>query len=169
MESAINRAAKVRLLCLDVDGTLTDGKLHYMKDFVGRSFHVLDGFGIKRFIKAGGTVAVISAATVGESAAIHHRAADLGILHIHVGIVDKCDTMRQVMKSESVDAAGTAFVGDDLPDFEAMQLAGFAAAPKTAAPDILSIAHYVPERAAGAGAVWEVCELILSARGELSR
>ena len=162
---ATQLAASIRLLCLDVDGTLTDGRLYVHNGAVGRAFSVLDGLGIQRFITAGGTAAIITAADEEHGGVdIRLRAQQIGIRHIYIGVKDKLAVMQQLCLAEQVTTAETAFVGDDLPDLPPMQHAGFAAAPASAVTEILSTAHYIATAPAGGGAVREICEFILQAQ-----
>lgn len=156
------RAAGIRLLCLDVDGTLTDGKLYVYDDSIMRVFSVLDGLGIQHFMAAGGTAALITAAAEGERA-IHTRARQIGIRHIYTRVQDKLTVMRAVAAAESVTDDETAYIGDDLPDLTPMRCAGFAAAPPTAVKEVREAAHYISRLPAGGGAVREICEFIIAA------
>lgn len=160
---AAARAAEVRLLCLDVDGTLTDGRLHFRSGVAGRTFHVLDGLGIQRFIASGGMCAIITAAAEDEGGDIRARAAQCGISSIHLGVRDKRAVVQQLRQAEAFDAAQVGYVGDDLPDLAAIQQAGFSAAPATAVPEIIAAVDYIAQRPAGMGAVRDVCEFIMAA------
>ena len=163
--AARKRAAAVRLLCLDIDGTLTDGKIYIYDDSVMRAFSVLDGLGIQRFIAGGGVAALITAAAEGEQA-IHTRAQQIGIHHIYTRVRDKLTVMRTIAAAENITEAEIAYVGDDIPDLESMRQAGFAAAPPTAVADVQTAAHYIAGLPAGGGAVREICEFIIDAKAE---
>ena len=158
------RAARVAILFLDVDGTLTDGRVIVSDDgAVHRAYHTQDGFGIKRILAAGVRVAIVTAA---EGAGVLVRARHLGIARVHQGVADKRAVMAAVMAEEDLPPERSAFMGDDLNDLEALRAAGFACAPPEAVPEVLAAAHYVPSRRAGMGAVREVCDFILASRGE---
>lgn len=154
-------AARVRMLFLDVDGTLTDGRLYFFPQGVARAFHTLDGYGIRMLIKSGVQVAIVTAA---EGDDIGERARYLGITRVHTGVQDKLSAVKQILYDESCAAEESAYMGDDLPDLPPLQYVGLAAAPPTAAAEVLAAAHWRATRPAGAGAVRELCELIMAAR-----
>ena len=156
--TAAERAAQTRILFLDVDGVLTDGRLYALPQGMGRAFHTLDGQGIRRVIRAGIPVALVSAAD-GEDILL--RARQLGILRVHLNVDDKLAVVRQIAEDESVSLENAAYMGDDLPDLPPLQNVGFAVAPSTAADEVLAAAHWIPQKAAGAGAVRELCDFIL--------
>ncbi|MGI9297549.1 MAG: KdsC family phosphatase [Gammaproteobacteria bacterium] len=159
--TAAERAARTRILFLDVDGVLTDGRLYVLPQGVARAFHTLDGFGIRRLIRGGVSVALVSAA---EGDDIHLRARQLGILRVHTEVSDKLAVVREILRDESLPPDNAAYMGDDLPDLPPMQYVGFAVAPATAAAEVAAAAHWTPASPAGAGAVRELCDLILRAR-----
>ncbi|MBW8312131.1 MAG: HAD hydrolase family protein [Rhizobium sp.] len=159
----LERAARVRLACFDVDGTLTDGRLFY--DAEGReskAFHVLDGQGLRLLEDNGIAVALITAR---RSAAVQSRARDLGLQHVHTGVKDKAATLRMLCASLGLAASETAHMGDDLPDLPALMLAGFSAAPANAHPWVAERVHWRASAKGGHGAARELCDLILEARG----
>ena len=160
MTELSKRAAQIRLVVFDVDGVFTDGRLYYGAD--GESlkvFHVHDGQGIKRLLKQGIEVAVISGR---DSAAVTRRMQDLGIKHVFQGDEDKLPLFERLLAEFGLSARQTACVGDDLPDLPLMERAGLAIAVANALPDIREHAHYVTRAGGGLGAVREVCDLILS-------
>jgi 3-deoxy-D-manno-octulosonate 8-phosphate phosphatase (KDO 8-P phosphatase) len=150
-EAALRR---VRLLVLDVDGVLTDGRLFYgPKGELLKAFHVRDGHGIKQVAGAGITVAIISGR---KSAAVLRRARGLGIRHVTQGANDKLAALRKLAKSRGVSLEDCACVGDDTPDTPILAAAGLGIAVADAHPDALSVADLVTTRAGGHGAVREV-------------
>ena len=159
---AAARAARVKLLFLDVDGVLTDGRIYFFSHGATRAFNTLDGCGIRRLIQSGVQVAIVSAATDGGD--IARRGNELGIARIHTGADDKRAIVQQILQDESLPPENAAYMGDDLPDLPAMQYVGFAIAPQTAAPEVRAIAHWIPKLAAGRGAVRELCDKIMAAR-----
>jgi 3-deoxy-D-manno-octulosonate 8-phosphate phosphatase (KDO 8-P phosphatase) len=162
MTELSKRAAQIRLVVFDVDGVFTDGRLHYGAD--GESlkvFHVHDGQGIKRLLKQGVEVAVISGR---DSAAVTRRMQDLGIRHVFQGDEDKLPLFERLLAQFALSSEQAACVGDDLPDLPLMERAGLAIAVANALPEIREHAHYVTHAGGGRGAVREVCDLILSAR-----
>jgi 3-deoxy-D-manno-octulosonate 8-phosphate phosphatase (KDO 8-P phosphatase) len=156
------RAAKIRLVAFDVDGTLTDGRLWYAED--GRelkAFHVHDGFGIKRLRKQGIEVAIISSRI---SRAVELRAGELDIDHVYQGHEDKLACLRDLLHASGIDAEAAAFVGDDVADLPAMRICGLRVAVANARPEVLEAAHWRTRANGGNGAAREVCDLILAAR-----
>jgi 3-deoxy-D-manno-octulosonate 8-phosphate phosphatase (KDO 8-P phosphatase) len=152
----------VRLLVLDVDGVLTDGRLLYgPKGEQLKAFHVRDGYGIKRVAEAGITVAIISGR---KSAAVTRRARELGIRHVTQGADDKLAALRKLAKARGVALADCACVGDDTPDAPILEAAGLGIAVADAHPDALAAANLVTTRAGGHGAVREVCDWLMAAR-----
>jgi 3-deoxy-D-manno-octulosonate 8-phosphate phosphatase (KDO 8-P phosphatase) len=158
----LRQAAGIRLLVLDVDGVMTDGRLHY--DAEGRefkTFNVRDGYGIRRAIDAGIEVAVISGRRSQSAAG---RMAELGIRHVMLGRDDKAAALEELLARTGIPAASAACVGDDAPDLPVMARV---ALPIAVADCHLSIAHAAAWRTTlpgGAGAVREVCDLLLAAR-----
>ncbi|HET9864480.1 MAG TPA: HAD-IIIA family hydrolase [Steroidobacteraceae bacterium] len=154
---------RVRLLVLDVDGVLTDGRLHYgARGEALKVFHVRDGLGIKDVAAAGITVAIISGR---KSAAVARRARELGIRHVTQGASDKLVALNRLARSRSVTLEQCACVGDDTPDVPILQAAGVAIAVADAHPDARAAADLVTSRAGGQGAVREVCDWLLTAHG----
>jgi 3-deoxy-D-manno-octulosonate 8-phosphate phosphatase (KDO 8-P phosphatase) len=158
-EAALRR---VRLLVLDVDGVLTDGRLLYgPKGELLKAFHVRDGYGIKRVADAGITVAILSGR---KSAAVARRARDLNIRHVTQGANDKLAALRKLAKARGVSLEDCACVGDDTPDAPILEAAGLGIAVADAHPDALAAANLVTTRPGGHGAVREVCDWLIAAR-----
>lgn len=158
-----DRLAKIRLLLLDVDGVLSDGRIVYDASGVeSKFFDVKDGHGIKLLQKAGIEVGIISART---SEVVRVRARELGIEHLHQKSIDKLVPYRQVLDATGVTDDEVAYIGDDIQDLPLLRRVGFAAAPADAMEELLPHVHYVTRRAGGRGAVREVCDLILRGRG----
>ncbi len=153
---------RVRLLVLDVDGVLTDGRLHYgPRGEATKVFHVRDGHGIKRVQEAGIEVAIISGR---KSAAVAKRARDLGIKHVFQGVGDKLAVLEKLLKARGVALEHCACVGDDTPDAPILAAAGVGVAVADAHSDALAAADLVTSRPGGLGAVREVCDWLLGAR-----
>jgi 3-deoxy-D-manno-octulosonate 8-phosphate phosphatase (KDO 8-P phosphatase) len=154
--------AHVRLLVLDVDGVLTDGRLFYgPKGELLKAFHVRDGHGIKQVAAAGITVAIISGR---KSAAVVRRAKELGIRHVTQGASDKLAALRKLAKARRVSLEECVCVGDDTPDAPILAAAGVGIAVADAHPDALEVADLVTTRNGGQGAVREVCDWLIKAR-----
>ena len=152
------RLRAVRLLCLDVDGVLTDGHL-YWSDGGGWSqrFCVQDGFGIKLLQELGIEVAILSGGDIRSARA---RAESLRIRHAYFGLIDKIAAYEALAEKLSVTAAETAYVGDELVDMPLLCHVGFGATVPDAVDEVQEVARYVTRRPGGHGAVREVCDLI---------
>jgi 3-deoxy-D-manno-octulosonate 8-phosphate phosphatase (KDO 8-P phosphatase) len=159
-----DRAERIGLLCLDVDGTLTDGRLYFDSDGSElKSFSVLDGQGLTLLRRFGFQVALITAR---HSLVAQKRGAELG-LETHIGVKDKLSCMDELAARHGLDRTRTAFVGDDLPDLDCLRAAGLAVAPAGAHPWIAEIVHWRTRARAGEGAVREVCDVLLAAQGHV--
>ena len=155
-------AAAIRLLILDVDGTLTDGRLYYgPRGEALKVFHVRDGAGIKQLDRAGIRVAVISGRS---SKMVSVRCRELGIEHVVQGAEDKVAAFQKLRKKLQMAVSESACVGDDTPDVPLMKAVKLAFAVADAHDDALRAAHVVTSRPGGQGAVREVCDYLLDAR-----
>jgi 3-deoxy-D-manno-octulosonate 8-phosphate phosphatase (KDO 8-P phosphatase) len=153
------RAGRVRLLVLDVDGVLTDGRIFFGPSGEEvKAFHVRDGSAIGRAIEAGIEVALISGR---QSPAVLRRARELGIREVFQGVRDKTAIFRDLARRPGRSPATTAVIGDDLPDRSLLEAAGFAATPADGHPDLDASVHYRCRERGGRGAVREVIDLIL--------
>jgi 3-deoxy-D-manno-octulosonate 8-phosphate phosphatase (KDO 8-P phosphatase) len=158
------RARAIRLLILDVDGVLTDGRLYFdAKGETLKVFHVRDGHGLKMLQRAGIEVAFVSGR---RSDAASHRAKELGISRFHEGVRDKVAVMEEIMAAMQIEAAQVAAVGDDLVDLPLMSRVGLTVAVADAVPEVIAAAHWVTSLPGGRGAVREVCDLLLKAQGK---
>lgn len=158
------KAQNIRLLVLDVDGVLTDGRLYFdAKGEALKVFHVRDGHGIKMAQRAGIEVALLSGR---RSDAAYHRARELGINRFHEGLRDKVAVLEEIMAAMGIEAAQVAMVGDDLVDLPILGRAGLAVAVADAVPEVLAAAHWVTSLPGGHGAVRQVCDLLLKAQGK---
>jgi len=159
------RARGVQLLILDVDGVLTDGRLYYgdAGDEL-KAFHIHDGLGIKMLRATGIEVAIVT----GRSArAVELRAENLGIAHVFQGVADKLVVFERLLKQFGLPAAATAAMGDDLPDLPLLRRCGLAACVPEAPALVRSHSQFIANRSGGAGAVRELCELVMAAQGTL--
>jgi 3-deoxy-D-manno-octulosonate 8-phosphate phosphatase (KDO 8-P phosphatase) len=160
-------AAAIRLLVLDVDGTLTDGRLYFGPHGEAlKVFHVRDGQGIKRLDAAGVQVAVISGRT---SKMVSVRCRELGVEHVIQGAEDKVAAFEKLRMRLKIDAAESACVGDDAVDVPLMKVVTLAFAVADAHGDALKAAHVVTSLPGGQGAVREVCDYLLDARKHSKR
>ncbi len=161
----LERAAQVRLLALDVDGVLTDNRLYF--DNAGnemKAFHTGDGLGLKAVQRAGVELALI---TGRSSNIVANRAAALGIEHVYQGSDDKLSAWRDLLANTGVDEAHTAYVGDDWIDLPILARAGLAVSVPNGDAAVRERVHWVTPRAGGEGAVRDLCNLLLAARGKL--
>jgi 3-deoxy-D-manno-octulosonate 8-phosphate phosphatase (KDO 8-P phosphatase) len=155
-------AAAIRLLVLDVDGVLTDGRLYFgARGETLKVFHVRDGYGLREVLAAGIEVAVISGR---RSAAVAARARELGIRHLVQGASDKLQAFERLRKRLQLPASACACIGDDLPDVPLFAAVGVAFAVSDAHPLARRAAHQVTLLPGGRGAVREVCDQLLAAR-----
>jgi 3-deoxy-D-manno-octulosonate 8-phosphate phosphatase (KDO 8-P phosphatase) len=162
-EEIERRASHVKLLLLDCDGVLTDGRITLIEGGdEQKSFHTRDGHGLVLLHRAGLQSAVISGRT---SSALERRARDLGIQHLRQGTHDKIVEFREVLAAAGVSEEETAVVGDDVTDIPLMRRSALACAVADASEDTRAHAHYVTKLPGGFGAVRELCELILKAQG----
>lgn len=160
-----DRAARVELLVLDVDGVLTDGGLHYHADGgISKRFHVHDGLGIKLAQSVGLEIAVMTGLT---APAVEKRVRELGIESYHHGRLDKAELLHTLCAERNLDLKQTAFMGDDWVDAAVMGLVGLSMAPANAQPEILDLATWVSTKPGGHGAVREAIRFILCARGDM--
>ncbi|WP_444915730.1 KdsC family phosphatase [Microbulbifer sp. TRSA007] len=163
-EQKLNDSLKnIRWLVLDVDGVLTDGKLYF--DNSGnelKTFHTLDGHGIKMLQNSGVRVAII---TGRRSNVVERRAHDLGINKLIQGREDKFAALQELLSEESCRLEDIAYVGDDYPDLLVMTKIGCPIAPPNAAPPVRERALWITEARGGEGAVREICDRIMIAQG----
>lgn len=159
-----DRARRVRLLTCDVDGVLTDGRIYIGPDGAEhKAFSVLDGVGIKRVAAAGVTIAWITGSL---APAVAHRARALGVTRILQGAEDKLAPWEALCRELAVPASDCAHIGDDLPDLPLLERCGLAVTVPHAPSVVRAAAHYVTTRDGGAGAVRELCDLLLAARDD---
>lgn len=157
---------QLKFMAFDVDGVLTDGKLTYLPDgSETKTFYTLDGAGIRMLQKAGLTVGWI---TGRSSAAVAHRAKNLGITHLAQGVSDKHQVFATWLAEAGLDFTQAGFMGDDLIDLSVMKACAFSAAPANAVAIVRQQADLVTAERGGDGAVRTVCEHILQAQDKLA-
>jgi len=157
------RLKKIKLLILDVDGVLTDGRIIFDSNGVeSKFFNVKDGHGIKMLQRAGIEVGIISGR---ESVVVANRAAELGIGQVYQKSLDKLVPYRQMLEATGLGDQEVAFMGDDIIDIPIMRRVGFASAPADAVAEVVPFAHFVARNRGGWGAVREICDLLLKAQG----
>jgi 3-deoxy-D-manno-octulosonate 8-phosphate phosphatase (KDO 8-P phosphatase) len=154
---------RIRLLCLDVDGVLTDGSIWISdRGEETKRFHVRDGFAIRLWQRLGGTVAVI---TGRSGLALRHRLDELGVRHLVNGSPDKGRDLERLLGELGIPATACAMVGDDLPDLPAMRRCGYPIAVADAAAEVRAAAAFVTTTGGGHGAVREAIEHLLRRDG----
>lgn len=166
-EELTERASKIKLLLMDVDGVLTEGKLYYADGADGKAceikgFNSQDGVGFHMLNACGIKTGVISGR---ESVGVIERAKTLKISHVYQGFLEKVASYEEILAKENLTDESVAFIGDDFTDFPLMKRCGFSIAVKNARPELKERAHYVTSVEGGQGAVREVVELILKSQG----
>lgn len=162
-KSLRDRLARVQLLLLDVDGVLTDGGVTWTNDGIEqKTFSIRDGLGIRLWQQAGGRTGII---TGRSSRVVQLRAEELGIAIVRQGIGDKLEAATAVLAEQGLDWEQAAFIGDDLPDLPVVMRCGVGVAVADACPELVAAATLVTQRPGGRGAVREVIEQLLEARG----
>lgn len=153
----------IKLVCFDVDGVLTDGRL--IIDDRGREskcFHSRDGHGMKLLLRAGLKIALITGRTSGV---VECRAREYGLVEVHQGVKDKLPVYQDLLARLNLRPEETAMAGDDVVDLPVMIRAGLALAPADAAPEVLARAHFVASLPGGRGAARQMAEYILKGQG----
>jgi 3-deoxy-D-manno-octulosonate 8-phosphate phosphatase (KDO 8-P phosphatase) len=159
----IERARRVKLAVFDVDGVLTDGTLTYGPEGEAlKTFSVHDGHGIVLLREAGVTCAILSAR---DSDIVRVRMKDLKVPHVLQGERDKRAGFERLLALTGMGADEVAYIGDDVNDLPVLKVVGLSACPADAAPEVRPAVHLVCAKPGGRGAVRELCELILKARG----
>jgi len=158
------RAAELEWILCDVDGVLTDGGLYYdRKGSVTLRFNVRDGMGLKLAQLAGLRVGLISGRS---AAAAEERAAELGLDAVHMGVADKLAELEDFLERHNTVPGRVAFVGDDINDLVLLGRCGLSFCPADAVEEVKAVAHQVLETRGGEGAVREMVEILLRARGD---
>lgn len=159
--------ASLQLMAFDIDGVMTDGRLWYSpRGDEMKAFFVRDGLGLKLLMEAGVQVAII---TGRDSLIVSERARDLGIAHVRQGVRDKRVVMAELLAGLGLTFEQAGYMGDDIVDLTVMTACAFSATVPDGHPLVKERAHHVTEASAGAGAVREICELILKARRSWDR
>lgn len=161
------RAKKIKIFLMDVDGVLTDGKMYYlpgkgrgMVEF--KAFHSLDGIGLRLLNQFGIITGVI---TGRESPGTEERAKNLGMGYAYQGFLSKLEPLRRILSDTGLRPENVAYMGDDWTDIPVLKKAGLACAPANALDEVKRAAHLVTAKEGGLGAVREVCDFILKSQG----
>lgn len=157
------RASRVKLLLMDCDGVLTDGRLWLTEDGgEQKTFNTHDGLGLSLLHRAGLKSGIISGR---NAAAVQRRANELGVEFVRQGHLDKVAAFKEILEQANVEEGQVAYIGDDLPDIPLMRRVELAVAVSDATAECRSTAHHVTRARGGRGAVREVVELILKSQG----
>jgi len=161
--SVTEKAQHIKLLILDVDGVLTDGRVIYTDSGEEiKFFNAQDGHGIKLLVRAGIDVAIV---TGRSSKAVLFRAENLGITMVYQKALNKLDAYEDILKRKNLTDTQIGVVGDDLPDLPMLRRCGLSCAVPNSVSEVLGTVDYVTRNRGGTGAVREVCELLLKAQG----
>lgn len=170
-KQSINRAKKIKLFLMDVDGVLTDGKMYYipgrgreMVEF--KAFHSLDGIGLRLLNQFGLLTGVI---TGRESPGTEERARCLGMSYAYQGFLSKLEPLTQILAATGLLPENVAYMGDDWTDIPVLKKAGLACAPANALPEVKAASHLVTAKEGGMGAVREICDFIIKSQGNWQR
>ena len=167
MQDILDKAKKIELVIFDVDGVMTDGSLFLGDDGQEyKAFNSLDGHGMRMLQEAGIRAAII---TGRKSNVVEHRMKDLGVTRVFQGYRDKIPAYEALMADIGLEKEQVAYVGDDVVDLPIMTRVGFAIAVQDAHPYVKKHAHWITQNKGGQGAVRDVCELVLEARGLLAQ
>jgi 3-deoxy-D-manno-octulosonate 8-phosphate phosphatase (KDO 8-P phosphatase) len=156
--------APIRTFVFDVDGVLTDGSLLLTEDgHQLRSMNIKDGYAMQLAIKKGYDIWVISGA---NSEAVKTRLNKLGIQHVHIGIESKKEVLHELAQHSKTGLESVLYMGDDMPDYDVMQLCGLPCCPNDAVPEIRQVAKYISPLNGGKGCVRDVIEKVLKLNGD---
>jgi len=159
----INTLKNIKLIVLDVDGTLTDGKLYIDNNRVEtKTFNVKDGIALAKWNSLGGKSVIITGRT---SNIVEHRGKELGIQYIKQGIKNKSLILNEIIKEENIHLSQVCYIGDDINDYGIMQRVGFPCCPMDACNEIQEISLFISKEKGGNGAVREVIEKIMKVNG----
>ncbi|NLK62521.1 MAG: HAD-IIIA family hydrolase [Fusobacteria bacterium] len=159
----IERAKKIKWLLLDVDGTLTDGKICMDNNGIEtKNFNVKDGFAIANAIKYGLNIGIV---TGRNSEIVKRRAEELKIHEIYQNVKDKTKILNEIENKYNLDRSEICYIGDDINDLGIMKQVGFAASPNDCVTEIKKISHMISSKNGGEGAVREIIEFILNSQG----
>lgn len=163
-EKQMQLIRKIKVLILDVDGVMTDGRI--IIDDLGtetKHFDVRDGHGIKLLMRYGIDIIFLTGRT---SKVVEHRARDLGVKDCYQGSLNKLKTLKEILKKKNVDENCVAYIGDDLIDIPVLKMVGFSVAVADACEEVRNVANYITVNRGGQGAVREICEVILKGQGK---
>lgn len=162
-----NKASKIKLFLMDVDGVLTDGKMYFFQDNYGKTheikaFNAQDGIGLMLLNKFSIKTGII---TGREAAGAQERARMLSMSYAYQGFLSKIAPLEEIASAEKLDMENIAYMGDDLTDIPVLKRVGLACCPANSVDEVKKVCDFVTSRKGGDGAVREVCDLILESRG----
>lgn len=158
----LEKLKDITTFVFDIDGVLTNGTvLASPTGELLRSFNIKDGYALQLAKKKGYQLCIISGST---GAATQQRFANLGLTNVYLGVADKVEVFNRFLSENKLLAAEVLYMGDDLPDYEVMQLVGIAACPLDAVDEIKQISHYISSKKGGEAAVRDVIEKVLRAQ-----
>jgi 3-deoxy-D-manno-octulosonate 8-phosphate phosphatase (KDO 8-P phosphatase) len=163
-QEVLERARRISLVLMDVDGVLTDGRVYMYSDgSEGRAFSVRDGHGIRLGQRGGLLFGILSGR---ESRVVVDRAEELYITEVHQGIFDKLERYKEILERFQLPPEAVCYIGDDLVDVPLLKRAGLGVAPADAEEGARRAAHWTTRRNGGEGAVRELIDMILRAKGK---
>lgn len=155
---------KINTFIFDVDGVLTDGKLYITTGGeLERSMNVKDGYALKTAMDAGYNICIISG---GKNEGVRKRLANLGVKDIYLGIGEKSEIFDGFIKKHQLEPEQIVYMGDDIPDWPVMQLAGMPCCPQDAVAEIKAISKYISHKNGGEGAVRDIIEQVMKVQGK---
>ena len=155
---------EITTFVFDVDGVLTDGTIHVTPTGeMLRNMNIRDGYAMKAAVENGYTVCIISG---GSNEGVRVRLRNLGITDIHLGVPNKVETFKEFTDIYNIQPENVLYMGDDIPDYHAMQLVGLPTCPQNAVPEIKGISKYISHVEGGKGAVRDVIEQVMKVQGK---
>lgn len=159
-----SRLNAITTFIFDMDGVLTDGSLYAVENGeLVRRFNIKDGYALKTALDAGFRVALV---TGGKSEAARKRFFDLGIRDLYMGIANKAEVVSDYLLENGIAAEEVVYMGDDMPDYEAMKMAGIPSCPSNAIREIKAISLYISPLRGGEGCVRDIIEKVLKVQGK---
>jgi len=163
MESFLNKLKEITTLVFDVDGVLTNGSVFVNEDGVqSRAFNIKDGYALQLAVKCGYNVCTVSGS---RSKSAVYRLNSLGIKYVYMGIHTKIEKLKVYLEEKHISPENVLYMGDDIPDLEAMQHVGLPVCPADAVEEIKAISKYVSAYAGGTGCARDVIEKVLKIQG----
>ncbi len=155
---------KITTFIFDVDGVLTDGKLYVRTNGeLERVMNVKDGYALKTAMDEGYNMCIISG---GKNEGVRKRLEGLGIKDIYLGVGQKQDILKEYMSAKNIESEQIVYMGDDVPDYEVMQMVGMPCCPQDAVQEIKSISKYISHKKGGNGAVRDIIEQVMKVHGK---